>query len=110
MSREYRLFLEDMHKACEKVIRYTHDLTREQFTVDEKTFDAVMRDLEIIGEAAKHIPDAVRTQHPGINWHKIAGLRDVVAHEYFGLDLEIIWDIVTREVPILLEQLKHVLG
>ncbi len=110
MSREYRFFLDDMQKACEKVIRYSRNLTREQFVADEKTFDAVMRDLEIIGEAAKHIPDTVRTQHPDISWHKIAGLRDVVAHEYFGLDIEIIWDIVTREVPALLEQLKRVPG
>ena len=76
---------------------------------DEKTFDAVMRDLEIIGEAAKHIPDAVRVQHPQIDWRKISGLRDVVAHEYFGLDLEIIWDVITQEVPVLREQLRHML-
>ena len=73
---------------------------------DEKTFDAVMRDLEIIGEAAKHIPPEVRAQHPEIDWQKIAGLRDIVVHEYFGLDVEIIWDVITREVPTLLRQLK----
>ena len=107
MSREYRFFIEDMRRACDKVIRYTHGLTREQFVADEKTFDAVMRDLEIIGEAAKHVPDTIQAQHSQIDWRKISGLRDVVAHEYFGLDLEIIWDVITREVPLLREQLME---
>ncbi len=106
MSREYRFFIEDMRKACDKVIRYTHLLTREQFVTDEKTFDAVMRDLEIIGEAAKHVPVEIQARHPEIEWRKISGLRDVVAHEYFGLDMEIIWDVVTREVPVLYRQLE----
>jgi len=109
MSREHRLFLEDMRKACDKVIRFTKQITREQFVADDKTFDAVMRDLEIIGEASKHIPPEVRTQHPDIDWHKIAGLRDVVVHEHFGIDVEIIWDIVTCEVPVLLQQLNRIL-
>ena len=107
MSREYRLFLEDMCQACEKVIRHTQGLTRERFLKDDKTFDAVMRNLEIIGEATKHIPPEVRDQHPAVNWRKIAGLRDVVIHEYFGVDSEIVWDIITREVPALLEHLKR---
>ena len=109
MSREYRLFLEDMRRACEKVIRFTQQMTCEQFVADEKTFDAVMRDLEIVGEAAKHIPPEVRAQHPDIDWQKIGGLRDVVIHEYFGIDIEIIWDIVTREVPVLHQQLHKML-
>jgi uncharacterized protein with HEPN domain len=108
MSREYRLFLVDMRKACEKIIRFTQHFTREQFVADEKTFDAVMRDLEIFGEAAKHIPAEVKVEYPEIDWLKIAGLRDVVAREYFGLDIEIIWDIIRREVPVLLNQLRGI--
>ena len=108
MSREYRVFLTDMRKACEKVVAYTQQVTREQFLSDEKTFDAVLRNVEIIGEAAKHIPDDIRAQHPNIPWRNIAGLRDVVIHDYFGLDTELIWDIVSREVPELLHQLQQV--
>lgn len=109
MSREHRLFLEDMREACEKVIRHTRGLTREQFLQDDKTFDAVMRNVEVIGEAAKHIPAEVRQQHPDVDWRKVAGLRDMVIHEDFGIDHEIIWDMITREVPVLLEQLKRML-
>ena len=109
MSREHRLFLEDMLQACEKVIRYAQGLTQEQFVANEQAFDAVMRNLEIIGEACKHVPPEVRTQHPSVDWRRIAGLRDVVIHEYFGVDIEIVWDVVTREVPALLEQLKRML-
>lgn len=91
-------------------MRFTHGLTREQVLADEKTFDAVLRNLEIIGEAAKHIPESTRKQYPSVDWRKIAGFRDVAAHEYFGLNVEIVWDMITREVPVLLEQLKQILS
>lgn len=110
MSREYRFFLrEDMRQACEKVIRFTQGLKRERFFSKEETFDAVMRNLEIIGEAAKHIPGEIRDQHTGVDWRKIAGFRDVAIHEYFGLDSDLIWDIVTEKVPDLKGELDFLL-
>jgi uncharacterized protein with HEPN domain len=110
MSRDYRLYLDDMRESCEKILRYTRGLTFEQFLHDEKTFDAVVRNLEIIGEAAKHIPPEVRSRHPAVEWPKIAGLRDVVAHEYFGLDEDILWDIVQSHVPVLLGDVQRILA
>jgi len=110
MSRDYRLYLDDIRESCEKVLRYVHGLTFGQFVHDEKTFDAVVRNLEIIGEAAKHIPPDIRSRYPEVEWPKIAGLRDVVVHEYFGLDGDILWDIVQNHVPALLDHVLRILA
>lgn len=110
MSRDYRLYLDDIRESCEKVLRYVHGLTFGQFVHDEKTFDAVVRNLEIIGEAAKHIPPDIRSRYPEVEWPKIAGLRDVVVHEYFGLDGDILWDIVQNHVPALLDHVVRILA
>ena len=109
MSREYRFFLEDMWRACDKVIRFTQDFERDNFFLDEQKFDAVMRNLEIIGEAAKHIPNEVRRKYPAVDWRKISGFRDVAIHEYFGLDPDVIWDIITMKVPDLKHKINAIL-
>jgi uncharacterized protein with HEPN domain len=90
MPRDYEVYLEDIRDAIDKVKRYTTGLSRETFENDDKTVDAVVRNLEIIGEACKMIPESVRLAHANIEWKKIAGLRDILAHQYFGVDIEII--------------------
>ena len=110
MSRDYRLYLDDTRESCEKVLRYVRGLTFDQFMHDEKTFDAVVRNLEVIGEATKHIPLDVRSRYPEVEWPKIAGLRDVVVHEYFGLDEDILWDVVQNHVPVLLNHVLRILA
>ena len=99
MSRDLRLYLEDIVASCDKIGRYTIGLTFELFSSDEKVVDAVARNLEIIGEAAKAIPEHIRSSYLDVNWRKMAGLRDVIVHGYFGLDLRLIWDIIQRDVP-----------
>jgi len=108
VSRDWRLYLDDMREACRKVLRYTEGLDLEGLRGDEKTYDAVVRNLEIIGEAAKNIPDSVRGRAPGIEWRKVAGLRDVIAHGYFGIDNAVLWDVVRNKVPVLLRALESV--
>jgi uncharacterized protein with HEPN domain len=89
-------------------LRYSSGITREQFFADERTYDAVLRNLEILGEVVKHLSREFRDAHPMVEWRKIAGLRDMVIHEYFGLDAHILWDVVSNEVPQLREQLRSI--
>jgi uncharacterized protein with HEPN domain len=85
-------------------------MTYREFVHDELHFDAVLRNLEIIGEAVKNISEETRQNYPQIKWRKIAGFRDIVAHEYFGVNEETVWDIVKNEIPALLEIVKTMQG
>ena len=107
MSRDPKLFVDDMITACEKIQRYIARRPRSVFESDEQAFDAVLKNLEVIGEAAKRLPTEVKDSHPEIAWRDIAGLRDIIVHEYFGLDLDIVWDVVDKRVPALLVQLRN---
>lgn len=107
MSRDWRLYLDDMVLCCSKVLDYTHGLDLAGFLTNTMAYDAVIRNLEILGEAAKNIPDEVRGQYLQIEWRKIAGLRDVLAHFYFGLEDETLWDIVQNKIPALQFQLQQ---
>lgn len=110
MSRDYRLFLDDIQDSCAKILRYTRGLTFEEFVHDDRTFDAVVRNLAIVGEAVKHIPDQVRRGYPQVDWRKIGGLRDILVHEYFGIDEDILWDIVQNQVPTLVKLVERILA
>lgn len=90
-------------------MRYTSEIGYEQFINDEKTYDAVVRNLEVIGEAAKKVPDEVRGRYPDIEWKKISGFRDIAIHEYYDMDEEILWDVVKNRIPELLEQVTEIL-
>jgi uncharacterized protein with HEPN domain len=99
MPRDYRLYLQDILDACCKIREYTVSHDFESFKSDSKTFDAVLRNLEIIGEAAKSLPEEIRGLSPQIAWNRIAGLRNILAHAYFAVNAEIIWDIIQNELP-----------
>ncbi len=106
MPRDFEVYLEDIRQAIGKIRSYTEGLTRDSFDRDDKTIDAVIRNLEIIGEAAKMVPESVRANYPSVEWKKIAGLRDILAHQYFEVDLDIIWDILTNKLPELERQIN----
>ena len=110
MPRDSSVYLEDILTASERIASYVEGYTRERFGGDPKTVDAVVRNLEIIGEAVKQVPTAERERAPDVEWTKIAGLRDVLIHAYFGVDLDIVWDVVTTKVPGLTRQVKALLG
>ena len=110
MSRDESLYLADIQEACKKVLRFTKGMTYKDFVHDDLHFDAVLRNLEIIGEAVKNISEETRQKHTNVKWRKIAGFRDIVAHEYFGINDETVWDIVENEIPVLLAIVKIMLG
>ena len=109
MCRDYNVYLEDILSAIAKVASFTAGMSREQFAEDAKTFDAVVRNLEIIGEAAKRLPEEIRSRSPQIEWRKVAGLRDILIHKYSAIDVDIIWDVVQNKLPTLRQQVREIL-
>jgi uncharacterized protein with HEPN domain len=109
MPRDYKVYLEDVLQAIGKIRDYTTGMSRQAFMSDSKTLDAVVRNLEVIGEAAKKVPKEIQVKNPQVEWRKIASLRDILIHEYFGVDREIVWDIVENKLPVLVGQVNRML-
>lgn len=108
MPREWQLFVRDMAEACEKVQRYCKGMDEYEFFANELVHDAVLRNLTIIGEAASKVPTDIQQQHEEIEWRKIVAFRNVAMHEYFGLDRDIVWDVISRKVPELSASLTRI--
>lgn len=101
MFRDHRLYLDDILEAISRIHEYTVELDYESFRQDRKTQDAVIRNLEVIGEAASRLPESIRAAAPDVEWRKIIGLRNILAHEYFGVSLPIVWDVVQNKLDLL---------
>ena len=109
-KREYVDYLRDMLDAIDKIALFTRGMDAEQFRADEKTLFAVIRALEVIGEAAKNIPTSVRDRYPQVPWRDMAGSRDKLIHEYFGVNCDVVWRTVQLDVPALKPLIIHMLG
>jgi uncharacterized protein with HEPN domain len=110
MPRDYKVYLADILEAVGNIGRYTKGYSLQRLSRDRKTLDAVVRNLEVIGEAAKNIPAGVRRKHPAVEWKKMGGLRDILIHQYFGVDVAIVWDVVRNKLPQLGKQVRRILG
>jgi uncharacterized protein with HEPN domain len=100
------LLVEDIWEAIEKIQRYVAGLDHDTFIKDDKTIDSVVRNLEIIGEAANRLPTDFRAQHTEIEWRKIIGLRNRIVHNYFNIDVDIVWEITQKDLPHLKPKLS----
>lgn len=109
MSRDVRVYLIDIAERCDRISRYIADMDEAAWAGDELTQDAVVRNLEVIGEAVKRLPMDLREAEPEIPWQDIAGLRDILIHEYEGVDFAIIWDVAVNEVPPLRRSVSSLL-
>ncbi|MCY3900533.1 MAG: DUF86 domain-containing protein [Caldilineaceae bacterium] len=108
-GRPWRFYVQDMIEFGEKVLVYTDGLDQEAFIADGLTYDATLRNLQLIGEAATHIPDEVRQSHPEVPWHAIIGTRNRLAHSYLAISDSIIWGVIQEAVPDLLPALRNLL-
>jgi uncharacterized protein with HEPN domain len=106
VSREWRLYVADMKACCERVTAYTAGLSRDEFLSRRLVYDATLRNLELLGEAARNVPEEARALAAEIPWRRIVGVRNVLIHGYLGIDDDIVWDIVTNEIGKLLVALE----
>ena len=107
--RNWKIRIADILDCIVKIQRYTKGYTFDDFQDDDKTIDSVLRNLEIIGEAARHVPAEVRAQHSDLPWVEMLTMRNIVIHEYHGVNLGIIWQTVKEDLPPLLPRLKRIL-
>jgi len=109
MKRSSKLFLADIFESIRLIEKYTKSLKYKNFLVNDKIQDAVMRRLEIIGEATKNIPPSIKKENPAIPWRQMAGMRDMLSHDYFGIVEKRIWDTIQKDLPKLKKQIAALL-
>lgn len=107
--RDWKLRVSDILACIEKIEKYISGMTYDQFQKDNKTIDAVIRNLEVIGEAAGHIPEPIQERYPDVGWLEMRGMRNIMIHEYFGISLPIIWHTVVHDLPVLSQNIRKML-
>ncbi|MEM1582071.1 MAG: DUF86 domain-containing protein [Candidatus Bathyarchaeia archaeon] len=108
-KRDYRDYLQDILDSIKDIEDFTRNMDFEDFARDKKTINAVIRSIEVLGEAAKHIPKSIRDKYPSVPWRKMAGMRDKLIHEYFGVDVKILWKTIKKDVPPLKPLIQNIL-
>lgn len=107
-KRDESVFFEDILASIEKIVEYMEGLTEKEFEENSEKQDAVIRRIEIIGEAVKNISNETRGKYPDVRWREIAGMRDVVIHQYFGVTIGLVWRVATSDIPGLKEKIEAI--
>ena len=108
--RDWQFRLEDISDALERISEYVEGFDYDSWTKDQKTIDAVVRNLEIIGEAATHVPEKIQEQLTDIPWYQMKGMRNILIHEYFGVDNEVLWKTIQEDLPPLEMKIRKLLS
>jgi len=108
-KRTPNLLLEDILDSAERIVEYTEGMTFLDFSKDNKTIDAVIRNFEIIGEASHLLPDHLKETYSSVDWFRIRGFRNRIVHDYFGVDIEIVWKISCEQIPELITKISNIL-
>ena len=109
MSRTISIYIKDILQNMDDAVEFIQGMSYEQFVADKRTLNAVLRSIEVVGEATKNIPDEVRTRYPQVPWKEMAGMRDKVIHSYFGVDRETVWLVVRDSIPAIKPLMQQVL-
>lgn len=107
--RDYKLYLSDIREAVLKILNYSEGCTLETLKTDDKTYDSILLNFLVIGEAAVKIPDEIKNRYADIDWRGMIGMRNIIAHGYFKIDPEIIWDSIQKDLPRLLDSIQKLL-
>ncbi len=109
MTRDYRLFIKDILEAIEDIEAFIGKMSFDRFHADKKTRSAVVWKLEVIGEASKNVPASIRSKYKELPWKDMAGMRDKISHFYFGIDYQIVWEVIRKKLPIVKPAIKKIL-
>ncbi len=108
MKRNVSLYIDDIKDSICKIEKYVKGITYSHFRKDSKTIDAVVRNLEIIGEAVKNIPADIKKKNSSVPWKQIIGMRNKITHEYFGVDVEVVWETIQKDIPELKNEIRRI--
>jgi uncharacterized protein with HEPN domain len=108
-ERDPRLYCEDILESSNAILNYVKGLSFDDFCVDRKTYSAVIREFEIIGEAVGQLPESSKERHQEVEWRDIKDFRNLLSHEYFGIDLEIVWRIIEDDLPVLMNVVREIM-
>ncbi len=108
-KKDYSIFLEHILESIKDIESYSEGISKNKFFANKQLQDAIIRRIEIIGEAAKNISDDVKKRYPDVSWNEVVGTRDIFIHHYFGVDLEIVWNIMKIDLPDLKKKIKNIM-